>query len=113
MRRAQKNEKLCKIFLPWLLHMLILYRPPGEVIFPVNMLKPDDDDWRVLRFLRQKIMEANLFTTIKIPAGWFMMEQDILRLAAGKGRKIVLVSECVRIADRLKISGEILEAALL
>ena len=111
--RAQKNEKLRKIFLPWLLHMLILYRPPGEVIFPVNMLKPDDDDWRVLRFLRQKIMEANLFTTIKIPAGWFMLEQDILKFAAGKGRKIVLVSECVRIADCLKISGEILEAALL
>ena len=110
--RAQKNEKLCKIFLPWLLHMLILYRP-GEVIFPVNMLKPDDDDWRVLRFLRQKIMEANLFTTIKIPAGWFLLEQDILKFAAGKGRKIVLVSECVRIADGLKISGEILEAALL
>ena len=42
---AQKNEKLRKIFLPWLLHMLILYRPPGKVIFPVNMLKPDDDDW--------------------------------------------------------------------
>ena len=42
-----------------------------------------------------------------------MLEQDILRLAAGKGRKIVFVSECVRIADCLKISGEILEAALL
>ena len=111
--RAQKNEKLCKIFLPWLLHMLILYRPPGEVIFPVNMLKPDDDDWRVLRFLRQKIMEANLFTTIKIPVGWFLLEQDILKFAAAKGRKIVLVSECVRIAGSLKISGEILEAALL
>ena len=111
--RAQKNEKLRKIFLPWLLHMLILYRPPGEVIFPVNMLKPDDDDWRILRFLRQKIMEANLFTTIKIPAGWFLLEQDILKFAAGKGRKIVLISECVRIADCLKIRGEILEAALL
>ena len=111
--RAQKNEKLCKIFLPWLLHMLILYRPPGEVIFPVNMLKPDDDDWRVLRFLRHKIMEANLFTTIKIPAGWFILEQDILKFAGGKGRKIVLVSECVRIAGSLKISEEILEAALL
>ena len=77
------------------------------------MLKPDDDNWRVFRFLRQKIMEANLFTMIKIPAGWFMLEQDILKFAAGKGRKIVLVSECVRIANHLKISGEILEAALL
>ena len=111
--RAQKNEKLHRIFLPWLLHMLILYRPPGEVIFPVNMLKPDDDDWQVLRFLRQKIMEANLFTTIKIPAGWFILEQDILKFASGKGRKIVLVLECARIADSLKIRGEILEAALL
>ena len=42
-----------------------------------------------------------------------MLEQDILKFAAGKGRKIVLVSECVRIADSLKIRGEILEAALL
>ena len=58
-------------------------------------------------------MEANLFTIIKILAGWFMLEQHILKFAAGKGRKIVLVSECVRIADRQKISGEILEAALL
>ena len=111
--RAQKNKKLQSILLPWLLTMLIMFRPPNEIIFPVNMLNPDDEDKQILRLLRQKIMEASQFSKSKIPVGWFMLEQDILYFAKEKNRKVVQVSECVQIAANLKINQEILEAALL
>ena len=112
-RTAKKNKKLRHIFLPMLMGMLILFRPPDKIIFPVNVLNPTDDDNRVLRVLRERIMDADLFTTVKIPIGWFLLKQDILRFAAEKGRKIIRVSECVLIAANLKINAEVLEAALL
>ena len=111
--RAQKNTKLKNILLPWLLTMLIMFRPPDEIIFPVNMLNPNTEDRQVLKLLRQKVMEAGLFSKSKIPVGWFMLEQDIAKFATKRNRKVVLVSECVQIAANLKISPEILEAALL
>ena len=110
---TQKNQKLHHIFLPMLMGMLILFQPPDKIIFPVNVLNPSDDENCVLRVLRERIMDADLFTTFKIPVGWFLLKQDILRFAADKGRKIVRVSECVLIAANLKINAEVLEAALL
>ena len=111
--RAQKNKKLKSILLPWLIGMLIMFRPPDEIIFPTNMLNPNDDDRRVLKLLRQKIMEECPFSKYKIPVGWFMLEQDILKFAQEENRRIVLVSECVQIAANLQINPGILEAALL
>ena len=111
--RDQKNKKLYSIFVPCLLSMLILFQPPDQIIFPVNMLNPDGDDKEVLKLLWQKIMHAGLFSKSKIPVGWFMLEQDILKFAKEENRKIVLVSECVQIAANLKINPEILETALL
>ena len=109
---AQKNQKLRHLFLPMLMGMLILFQPPDKIIFPVNVLNPTDDDNRVLRVLREKIMDAGLFTTVKIPVGWFLFKQDILCFATGEGRKIIRVSECVLIASNLNINAEVLEAAL-
>ena len=110
---AQKNKKLRHIFLPLLMGMLILFQPPDKIIFPVNVLNPSDGDSRVLRVLRERIMDAGLFTTVKIPVGWFLLKQDILLFAAKKSRKIIRVSECVVIAANLKIKPQVLEAALL
>ena len=111
--RSQKNKKLRNLFLPLLASLLIMFRPPDEIIFPVNVLNPNEDDWDVLRVLRQKIMEAGLFSKYQIPVGWFLLEQDIRKFAENKGRKVVSVSECVTIAATLEINQEILEAALL
>ena len=54
-----------------------------------------------------------LFSKVKIPFSWFLLEQEILRFAGDKNTKIVQVSECARIAAYLQITPEILEAALL
>ena len=111
--RAQKNKKLKNILLPCLLAMFLMFCPPEEIIFPVNMLDPNDDDRRVLRLLRQTIIEAGLFSKYKIPVSWFILEQDILSFAKKRNRKVVRVSECVTIAANLTINRKTLEAALL
>ena len=110
---AQKNRKLHHIFFPLLMGMLILFQPPDKIIFPVNVLNPNDDDNYVFRVLREKIMDAGLFTTVKIPVGWLLLKQDILLFAAKMGRKIIRVSECGLIAHNLNIRPHFLEAALL
>ena len=112
--RPQKNKKLRNLFFPLLASLLIMFCPPDEIIFPVNVLNPNEDDWDVLRVLRQKIMEAGLFSEYQIPVGWFLLEQDIRKFAENEGRKVVSVSDCVTIAANLEIiNREILEAALL
>ena len=111
--RSQKNKKLKNLFFPLLASLLIMFRPPDEIIFPVNVLNPNEDDWEVLRVLRRKIMEAGLFSKYKIPVGWFLLEQDIRKFSENKGRKVVSMSECVTIAATFQINQEILEAALL
>ena len=110
--RSQKNKKLRSLFLPFLASLLIMFRA-DEIIFPVNVLNPNEDDWEVLRVLRKKIMEAGLFSKYKIPVGWFLLEQDIRTFAENKGQKVVSVSDCVTIAASLQINRDILEAALL
>ena len=111
--RSQKNKKLRNLFLPLLASLLIMFRAPDEIIFPVNVLNPNEDDWDVLKVLREKIMEAGLFSEYRIPVGWFLLEQDIRKFAESEGRKVVSVSECVTIAANLEINREILETALL
>ena len=109
--RAEKNNKLLSMF-SCLLSMLILFRTPNEVIFPINLLNPNDDDKEVLKCLRQNVLTADLFLKAKIPYGWFLLEQDIQRFAEVQGRNVVLVSECEKVAKKFYINSEVLQTAL-
>ena len=118
---AAVNKELKSIFLPVMEDELIVYRSQDEIIFPVNLLKPDDSDICILENIRRKISNANIVEEAKvplIPLSFFMFEQDAIKYAEqkkGEGRPVMVLSfdECVQIGMELKMSGEVVQAALI
>ena len=84
---AAVNKELKSIFLPAMENELIVYRSHNEIIFPVNLLEPDDNDKEILDQIRQKISDANIVEEAKIPLvplSFFMFEQDAIKYAENK-----------------------------
>ena len=118
---AAVNKELKSIFLPTMENELIVYRSRDEIIFPVNLLNPDDSDEKVLEQIRQKISDANIVEEAKIPLiplSFFMFEQDAIKYAEqkkGEGRPVMVLSfdECMQVGARLKMNSEVVRAALI
>ena len=115
---AAVNKELKSLFVPAMENELIVYRSRDEIIFPVNLLNPDDNDEEVLELIRQKIIDANIGEKAEIPVSFFLFEQEAILYAEekkGKGRQMMVLSfdECVQVGARLKMSGEVVQAALI
>ena len=112
--RAEKNKKLLKILRPVLRDGLVFYgQSTKEVIFPINAKNPEEEDWEVAASIRKLISDKESAPPpFRIPVGWFLLEQDIRKFAADRGRRVASKNECRQIAARLKINDESLEAAL-
>ena len=112
------NKELKSIFLPEMRNELIVYRSCEEIIFPVNLLNPNDDDNRVLEVIRQRISNADVEVKVEIPLSFYMFEHEAIKYIEqkkGKGRKVMILSfdECVQVGARLKMSREVVRAALI
>ena len=85
-------------------------------IVPVNLKEPDDKDEKVLEELRQCISNADIGVKAKIPFSFFMFEHEAIKYAEQKkDRKVMILSfeECVEVGARLKMSHEVVKAALI
>ena len=115
------NEELKRIFLPTMEDELIVYRSHDEILFPVNLLNPDDNDKIVLEQIRRRISAAHIVEEaeiLHIPFSFFMFEQNAIKYAEqkkAKGRQVMVLSfdECVQIGTELKMSREVVQAALI
>ena len=117
---AAVNKELKSIFLPVMEDELIVYRSYNEIIFPVNLLEPDDNDKIVLQQIRQKISDAHIVEKAEIPLipfSFIMFEQNAIKYAQKKAqdRQVMVLSfdECVQIGTELKMSHEVVQAALI
>ena len=108
--RIEKNRKLIDMLVPSLKDQLVHYHLGTEVIFPINAKKPKKQDHQVCAEIRKHIEDKkNAPPPYKIPIGWFLLEQDIIRASEGG---VISKSECLGIAAPLNINGEALMAAL-
>ena len=108
--RTAKNRKLLKILKPSLQEQLVYYNLGTEVIFPINAKKPKKQDHKVCAEIRKQIEDKkNAPPPYKIPIGWFLLEQDIIKASKGG---VISKSECLGIAAPLNINGDALMAAL-
>jgi len=115
---AAFNKELKNIFLPAMEDELIVYRSQDEIIFPVNLLNPDDDDEKVLEVIRQRISEAGIGAEAKIPVSFSMFEHEAIRYVEekkGKDRQVTILSfnECMQVGAKLKMTREKVRAALI
>ena len=108
--RVEKNRKLTDMLVPSLKDQLVHYHLGTEVIFPINAKKPNKQDHQVCAEIRKQIEDKkNTPPPYKIPIGWFLLEQDIIKVSKGG---VISKSECLGIAAALNINGEVLTAAL-
>ena len=107
--QLQKNKMLVNMLKP-LKDRLVYYRLGSEVIFPINAKSPTEQDHQVCAKIC-KVVEDKKCTPphYKIPIGWFLLEQDIIK-AAKEG--VISRKKCLDIAGILSIKEEALTAAL-
>ena len=107
--RAEKNRKLIDMLTPLKDH-LVYYCLGSEVIFPINAKKPKDKDHQICASIRKQIEDKDSTPLpYKIPIGWFLLEQDIIKASKGG---LISKAECLGIAASLNINAEALTAAL-
>ena len=108
--RKDKNRKLIDMLTPLLQDQIVHYQLGSEVIFPINTKNPTEQDYQVCALIRKQVQDKKCAPPpYKIPVGWFLLEQDIIK--ASKGR-VISRKECLGIAKILDINLEALTVAL-
>ena len=107
------NKELKKILLPRLKRELILYRSPDQIVFPVNSKEPDETDDTVFSNLRKSIGDVGIDEEYEVPLSFCMFEEDALKYAKKLGRNILTFKECLQVGYMLRMSTEVVKAALI
>ena len=95
---------------PSLQKQLVYYHLGSEVIFPINAKKPKEQDHQLCPEIRKQIEDKECGPPpYKIPVGWFLLEQGIIKASKGG---VISRTECLGIAAALGINAEALTAAL-
>ena len=108
------NRELRDSLLPTYKEELIVYSK-RQIAFVLNLKDPDDDDEKALELIRSKVSDKAhaLGKVIDIPGSFFMYEQDLLKYAAKEERGVLSLKECLDVGARLKMEGEVVQAALV
>ena len=107
------NRELCNLLLPTCEKELILSSSPDKVAFVLNLKDPDSNDEKALKLIRKSVSNSDLGLVLKVPGSFFMYEQDLLEFAVSVGRHTLSLAECLQVGDRLKMSDEVVQAALV
>ena len=106
------NQELRASFLPTYKDELIAYRAQ-QIPFVLNLKNPDDDDNKALEKIKSEIRDSGLGKVIEVPRSFFMYEQDLLKYAAKEERDVLSLDECLHIGTKLKMEGDVVQAALV
>ena len=75
------------MLLPILQDELVLYSPrlqDPEVIFPINAKAPAEEDHQVCALIHKQVQDKKCAPPpYKVPIGWFLLEQDIIKASSG------------------------------
>ena len=107
------DRELRNILLPACKEELILCSSSGKITFAVNLLEPDDHDEAMLELIREKTSESGVGEISEVPGSFLMFEQDLLMHASEVHRDILSLEECHQVGERLRMTGEVVEAALI
>ena len=107
------NRELKILLLPAFKKELILCKTPDKIAFVLNLKKPEKCDKEVLELIRTNVADDNLGEVFELPGSFFMFEQDLIKFAAEVGRNILSFEECMQVGARLKMSREMVQAALV
>ena len=105
----EKNHWLLENLKRTLGPKLVSYKPPDEVLFPLNAKTPDEEDFQVAVDIRKDIeCDKDKHPPYKIPIAWFLLEQDMQKL----NKSIISLKECHKLASSLHMTKVKVDAAL-
>ena len=112
-RIKELNNEL-NLLLPAFKNQLILSEPPDKVAFVLDLKNPDTNDKEAIGLIRSKISKSGIGTTFDTPTSFFLFEQKLLKFATNDVKRFILsLKECKEVGAKLKLSGEMVEAALI
>ena len=113
-RVKKLNMELWNLLIPAFKKPLILFESPQKVVYVLNLNKPDDSDKNTLSLIRSEVGKPGLGKTFDTPTSFFVFEQDLLHFARQEVKRDILsLDECKKVGAKLKMSGEMVEAALV
>ena len=108
------NRELRSLLLPAFENELLLFEKPNKIAFVLDLKNPDDSDKRALELIRREVGMPGLGKTFETPISFFVFEQDLLQFAEREAnRDILSLDECKTVGARLKMSQEMVMAALV
>ena len=108
------NTELHSLLIPTFEDELILSKTPRQIPFVLNLKNPEDCDKKALNTIRTDIGKQELGNTFDTPTSFFVFEQDLVQFANNAvKRQILSLDECKQVGTCLKMSGEMVEAALV
>ena len=108
------NRELRSLLLPAFEKELLLFEKPNKIAFVLDLKNPDDSDKRALELIRREVGMPCLGKTFETPISFFVFEQDLLLFAESEGKRDILsLDECKTVGARLKMSQEMVMAALV
>ena len=101
--RDDKNEKLLELLIPSLEDHLMYFKADGsELIYPLNVRDPSEDDRKLTNELCQAIGSIKHFLDPKnIPLRWLVFHQEIQALSKKTNAVVLGLQECTQVAIRL------------
>ena len=108
------NRELCSLLLPAFENELLFSKGRNKIAYVLDSKNPDDSDKRALELIRREVGKPGLGKTFDTPASFFVFEQDLLKFAESVVRRDILsLDECKKVGARLKMSQEMVVAALV
>ena len=108
------NRELRSLLIPAFEKVLIPFERPNKIAFVLDLKNPDNSDKRALELIREEVGKPGLGKTFETPISFFVFEQDLLKFAESEAKRDILsLDECKKVGARLKMSQEMVEAALV
>ena len=108
------NRELHSLLLPAFEKELLLFEKPNKIAFVLDLKNPDDSDKRALELIRREVGMPCLGKTFQTPISFFVFEQDLLQFAESEAKRDILsLDECKMVGEQLKMSQEMVVAALV
>ena len=108
------NRELRSLLLPAFENELLFFERPNKIAFVLDLKNPNDSDKRALELIRREVGKPGLGKTFETPISSFVFEQDLLKFAESEARRDILsLDECKKVGAQLKMSQEMVVAALV
>ena len=108
------NKQLSNLLLPSFQEELYMFATPNKIAFALNLKNPDEHDKAALKVIRDLVSSSNLGSKpFETPASFFAFEQDLIHYSEKVKRDILNIDECLEIGAKLKMSNEMVVAALV